>query len=68
MAPAAVSLHERSELNSQSRISVVVEAWTEGFNVGAIVILMLIVLCNFRKGVLLHKLIIIEVSLCENID
>ena len=41
---------------------VIVEAWGQGLNVGAIVILILIVLCNYRRHVLLHKLVLLEVS------
>lgn len=38
------------------------EAWAQGYNVGSLVILILIVLCNYRSGILLHKLILLEVS------
>ena len=44
-----------------SREQAVVEAWSQGFNVGAIVILILLVLCNYRRKTLLHKLILGEV-------
>lgn len=44
-----------------TREQAVVEAWSQGFNVGAIVILILLVLCNYRKKTLLHKLILGEV-------
>ena len=36
------------------------EGWAEGYQVGAMVILLLIVLCNYKPGFLLHKLILIE--------
>jgi hypothetical protein len=39
----------------------VVEAWADGFNVGALIILILIVFCNIKSGVWLHKLILLEV-------
>lgn len=39
-----------------------VEAWAQGFNVGAIILLILLLLCNYRKRVLLHKLILLEVG------
>ena len=39
----------------------ILEAWAEGFYVGALIILMLIVLCNIRRHVWLHKLIMLEV-------
>jgi hypothetical protein len=37
------------------------ESWAQGFNVGALVILILIVFCNYRRRILLHKLILLEV-------
>jgi len=37
------------------------EAWAQGYNVGALIILMLIVFCNYRSGIWLHKLILLEV-------
>jgi len=39
------------------------EAWAQGYNVGALIILILIVFCNYRSGTWLHKLILLEVSL-----
>lgn len=39
------------------------EAWAQGYNVGSLVILILIVFCNYRSGILLHKLILLEVSI-----
>lgn len=39
----------------------IAEAWAQGFNFGSLVILILFVLCNYRRGVLLHKLILLEV-------
>jgi hypothetical protein len=41
--------------------AVILEAWVEGLQLGALVILMLIVICNLRRHVLLHKLILLEV-------
>ncbi len=38
------------------------EAWSQGFMVGALIIMCGITLANMRRGVLLHKLILIEVS------
>jgi hypothetical protein len=38
------------------------EAWAQGYNVGSLVILILIVFCNYRSGIWLHKLILLEVS------
>lgn len=41
--------------------SVIVEGWAQGFNVGALVFILLIVLCNYRRHNTLHKLILLEV-------
>lgn len=38
----------------------IVEAWSEGFIVGALLIMACITVANMRKGVLLHKLILLE--------
>ena len=40
----------------------ILEAWAQGFMVGAIIIMICITLSNIRRGVLLHKLILIEVG------
>jgi hypothetical protein len=51
------------DINDDStRKEIILEAWGQGFNVGALLIIIFIVLCNYRKGILLHKLIVIEVS------
>ncbi|KAF1952524.1 hypothetical protein CC80DRAFT_376019, partial [Byssothecium circinans] len=39
------------------------EAWGQGYNVGSLVVLILIVFCNYRRGILLHKLILLELIL-----
>lgn len=41
----------------------ILEAWGEGFNLGALIILILLLFCNYRVGVLLHKLILLEVRI-----
>lgn len=41
---------------------ITLEAWSQGFMVGALIIMAGITLANMRSGVLLHKLILIEVS------
>ena len=40
----------------------VLEAWAQGYMVGSLIILSAITISNMRKGVLLHKLILIEVN------
>lgn len=39
------------------------EAWAQGYNVGSLIILLLIVFCNYRSGIWLHKLILLELVL-----
>ncbi|KAF7562115.1 hypothetical protein G7046_g2020 [Stylonectria norvegica] len=63
-----VSLGARTEqldplAANNTREQIIVEAWGQGFMVGAIVLLILLVLCNYRKGILLHKLIVLELLL-----
>ena len=40
----------------------VVESWSQGFMVGALLIMACITVANMRRGVLLHKLILAEVG------
>jgi hypothetical protein len=40
----------------------ILEGWAEGYMVGSLIILTCITLANMRRGVLLHKLIFLEVS------
>lgn len=47
--------------SAQTRIQRIVEAWAQGCQVGALVFLIIITLCNYRRHVLLHKLILLEV-------
>lgn len=41
--------------------SLILEAWSQGFVVGALIIMSAITIANMRKRVLLHKLILLEV-------
>lgn len=41
----------------------ILESWSEGFMVGALIIMACITVANMRKGVILHKLILFEVCL-----
>lgn len=45
----------------------VLEAWAEGFMLGSLIIMTCITVANMRRGVLLHKLILIEVCDIENL-
>lgn len=42
--------------------ALVLEAWAEGYMVGSLIIMSCITLANMRRGVLLHKLILLEVG------
>lgn len=44
----------------------VLEAWGEGCMFGALMIMACVTIANMRKGVLLHKLILLEVSLLDH--
>lgn len=57
-------LEEKQVDNSQKPTDpngLVLEAWAEGYMVGSLIIMTCITLANMRRGVLLHKLILIEV-------
>jgi hypothetical protein len=43
----------------------ILEAWAMGYLVGSLIIMAFITLANMRRGVLLHKLILLEVGLCN---
>ncbi|KAF5252598.1 hypothetical protein FANTH_2492 [Fusarium anthophilum] len=43
------------------------EAWSQGCMIGALIIMIGITLANMRRGVMLHKLILIEVSILSSI-
>jgi len=45
----------------QSSSGLVLEAWAQGYLVGSLVIIAAVTVSNMRKGVLLHKLILLEV-------
>ncbi|KAI0100076.1 hypothetical protein GGR51DRAFT_564488 [Nemania sp. FL0031] len=44
-------------------LKLILEAWSQGFMVGALLIMIGITLVNMRRGVLLHKLILVELIL-----
>jgi hypothetical protein len=57
----AVNLYKRLVTKPTRANELILEAWGQGFMVGALIIMMCITLANMRRGVLLHKLIFIEV-------
>lgn len=64
-AMASTNLFPRfSEVDSkpEAPAGLTLESWSQGFMVGALLIMTAITLVNMRRGVLLHKLILLEVS------
>ncbi len=75
MAPTDPSIHEVSSIQLYRRENntfgnwrdvndteaYIVEGWGEGFMLGALFIMAVITVANMRKGVLLHKMILLEV-------
>jgi hypothetical protein len=57
----AINLYRRLVTKPTNASELILEAWGQGFMVGALIIMMCITLANMRKGVLLHKLILLEV-------
>src|SRR4051812_20199417 len=57
----AANLYKRLVTKPTSANELILEAWGQGFMVGALIIMMCITLANMRRGVLLHKLILLEV-------
>lgn len=55
------NLSRREVTKSTDPDGLILEAWAQGFMVGAIVIMICITLANLKRGVILHKLILIEV-------
>lgn len=39
----------------------ILEAWAQGYMIGSIIIMVCITVSNMRRGVLLHKIILLEV-------
>ncbi len=42
--------------------ALILEAWAQGYMVGSLIIMAAITIANMRRGVLLHKLILLEVG------
>ncbi|KAG7103430.1 hypothetical protein HYQ44_017518 [Verticillium longisporum] len=51
------------QLKPTAHDKLTLEAWSQGFMIGALIIMLGITLANMRRGVLLHKLIFIELIL-----
>lgn len=67
MAPISSSIHTLARrmvevAKPTSPDALIVEAWAQGFMVGSILIMLCITVSNYRRGVLLHQLILLEVS------
>lgn len=46
----------------QDQVGLILESWAEGFLVGSLIIMACVTFANMRRHVLLHKLILVEVS------
>jgi hypothetical protein len=46
----------------------IIEAWAQGFMVGALIIMACVTFSNMRRGVLLHKLILVEVRMSRHLE
>jgi hypothetical protein len=57
MAPLKALVNKPTEAQE-----LILEAWSQGFMIGALIIMAGITISNMRRGVLLHKLILIEVA------
>jgi hypothetical protein len=77
MAPTTSSIRQRSTVflhyrrdrptfgdwrDVHNTESYIVEGWGEGFMFGALLIMVVITVVNMRRGILLHKVILLEVS------
>jgi len=43
--------------------ALILESWAQGYMVGSLIIMAAVTIANMRRGVLLHKLILLEVGL-----
>jgi len=59
MAPLAAPVD--ADIAKPEGNGLILEAWAQGYMVGSLIIMAAITVSNMRKGVLLHKLILIEV-------
>lgn len=60
MSPIALDRRGKVVDKPTNANELVLEAWAQGYLVGALVIMSFITLANMRRGVLLHKLILLE--------
>jgi hypothetical protein len=63
---AVPQISGKDDLNEYGREAmgleyIILESWSQGVLVGGVVILVLITLANIRRGIVLHKLILLEV-------
>ena len=62
-SPQTVSRRMTEVVKSTDPDELILEAWAQGYMVGSIIIMICITLSNIRRGVLLHKLILLEVHI-----
>ena len=56
-----MTLVKRLVLKPTNTEGLILEGWAQGYMVGSLIIMLCITLANMRRGVLLHKLILLEV-------
>jgi hypothetical protein len=74
MAPTVLRLVERNAIHARrlegnpgswraniTADAFIIESWSQGFMVGALLIMACITISNMRAGIFLHKLILLEV-------
>lgn len=60
--PSGVVLARRQDVEKpQDASGLILEAWTEGYMIGSLIIMWAVTISNMKRGVILHKLIMIEV-------
>lgn len=65
MAPLSITLTRRIAPVEKptDADALILEAWAQGYMVGSLIIMAAITLANMRRGILLHKLILLEVCM-----
>ena len=69
MAPLQTSLKSRRFEAPGKPVdadAIILESWAQGYMVGSLVIMGAITIANMRRGVILHKLILLEVLFTHN--
>jgi hypothetical protein len=65
LLPSPAGVYEKREVlqKPSDPNGLILEAWAQGYMVGSLIIMSFITVANMRKGILLHKLILLELIL-----